>query len=39
MYEVQVDNYKQDISSLTRDLQDIKSKYYEQKRKEQLNIG
>ncbi|KAJ8604772.1 hypothetical protein CTAYLR_001018 [Chrysophaeum taylorii] len=36
MYQTQVNEYKYEIERLTRDLQDVKRKYYEQKRREQL---
>jgi len=40
MYQAQVNEYKYEIERLTRDLQDMKRRYYEQKRKEQLaNTG
>lgn len=35
MYQAQVNEYKYEIERLTRDLQDMKRRYYEQKRKEQ----
>jgi hypothetical protein len=36
MYEVQANSFKQDINALTKELQEVQKKYYEQKRKEQL---
>ena len=35
MYESQVQEYKYEIERLARELQDVKKKYYTQKRKEQ----
>merc|ERR1712224_803467 len=37
MYQAQVNEYKFEIERLTRELQDVKKKYFEQKRREQLN--
>merc|ERR1711918_146601 len=37
MYQAQVNEYKFEIERLTRALQDVKKKYFEQKRREQLN--
>merc|ERR1711865_121810 len=39
MYQVQVNEYKFEIERLTRELQDVKKKYFEQKRREQQNAG
>ena len=36
MYQAQVNEYKYQIERLTRDLSDIKRKYLEQRRREQL---
>ena len=36
MHQAQVNEYKFDIERLTRELQDVKRKYYEQKRRDQL---
>merc|ERR1711871_46034 len=36
MYQAQVNEFKYEIERLTRELQDVKRKYYEQKRREQL---
>lgn len=36
MYELQVENYKHDIGTLTKDIQDLQKKYFEHKRKEHL---
>ena len=36
MYQAQVNEYKYEIERVTRELQDLKRKYYQQKRKEQL---
>jgi chromosome segregation ATPase len=36
MFQAQVMEYKYEIERLTRDLQDLKKRYYEQKRREQL---
>ena len=36
MYQAQSNEYKYDIERLTRELQDVKRKYYEQRRKEQM---
>lgn len=35
MYESQVSEYKYEIERLAKELQDVKKKYYTQKRKEQ----
>merc|ERR1711918_39528 len=35
MYQAQVNEYKFEIERLTRELQDVKKKYFEQKKKEQ----
>ena len=35
--QAQVNEYKFEIERLTRELQDVKKKYFEQKRREQLN--
>merc|ERR1712072_1311254 len=37
MYQAQVNEYKFEFERLTRELQDVKKKYFEQKRREQLN--
>merc|ERR1719181_459301 len=37
MYQAQVNEYKFEIERLTRELQDVKKKYFEQKRREQMN--
>merc|ERR1712057_132878 len=37
MYQAQVNEYKFEIERLTRELQDVKKKYFEQKRREQQN--
>jgi len=37
MYQAQVNEYKYDVERLTRELQDMKKKYYTQKRKDQIN--
>merc|ERR1711998_412434 len=37
MYKAQVNEYKFEIERLTRELQDVKKKYFEQKRREQQN--
>merc|ERR1712127_893014 len=39
MYQAQVNEYKFEIERLTRELQDVKKKYFEQKRREQQNAG
>jgi predicted RNase H-like nuclease (RuvC/YqgF family) len=39
MYQAQVSEYKYEIERLTRDLQEMKRRYYEQKRKEQMATG
>ena len=36
MHQAQVNEYKFEIERLTRELQDVKRKYYEQKRRDQL---
>lgn len=36
MFEAQVNEYKYEISRLMREMSDIKKRYFEQKRKEQL---
>ncbi len=36
MYEAQVNNYKQENTAISKDLQDLQKRYYEQRRKEQL---
>merc|ERR1719163_244228 len=36
MYQAQVNEYKYEIERLTRELQDVKRKYYEQKRRDQM---
>lgn len=36
MYQAQVNEYKYEIERITRELQDIKTKYFEQKRREQM---
>ena len=36
MYQAQVNEYKYEIERLTRELQDVKRKYYEQRRRETL---
>merc|ERR1719181_609113 len=36
MYQAQVNEFKYEIERLTRELQDVKRKYYEQKRRDQL---
>ena len=36
MYESQVADHKMDIERLSRELQEVKKKYYLQKKKEQL---
>merc|ERR1712070_1034456 len=36
MYQAQANEFKYEIERLTRELQDVKRKYYEQKRREQL---
>ena len=38
MYQAQVNEYKYQIERLTRDLNDIKRKYLEQRRREQLGM-
>ena len=35
MYESQVQDYKYDIERLSRELQDVKKKYFMQKKREQ----
>ena len=35
MYEAQVQEYKYDIEKLARELQEVKKKYFMQKKKEQ----
>ena len=37
MYESQVSEYKYEIERLARELQDVKKKYFMQKKKEQQN--
>jgi len=37
MYESQVAEYKYEIERLARELQDVKKKYYMQKKKDQSN--
>ncbi|GMH32197.1 hypothetical protein BSKO_00031 [Bryopsis sp. KO-2023] len=37
MYEAQVNEYKYEISRLMREMNDLKKRYFEQKRKEQLD--
>merc|ERR1711968_309527 len=39
MYQAQVNEYKFEIERLTRELQDVKKKYFEQKRREQSGRG
>merc|ERR1712166_752220 len=39
MYQAQVNEYKFEIERLTREPQDVKKKYFEQKRREQQNAG
>merc|ERR1711998_803797 len=36
MYQAQVNEYRYEIERLTRELQDVKRKYYEQKRRDQM---
>lgn len=36
MYQAQINEYRYDIERLNRELQDMKQKYYQQKRKDQL---
>jgi len=38
MYQAQVNEYKYQIERLTRDLNDMKRKYLEQRRREQLTM-
>merc|ERR1711916_174839 len=37
MYQAQVNEFKYEIERLARELSDVKKRYYEQKRKEQIN--
>ena len=39
MYQAQVNEYKYERERLSRELQMVKKKYYEQKRREQMNGG
>lgn len=39
MYQAQVNEYKYEIERLTRELQEIKKKYFEQKRREQMRAS
>jgi chromosome segregation ATPase len=36
MYQAQVNEYRYDVERLNRELQDVKQKYYQQKRKDQI---
>ena len=36
MYQAQVNEYKYEIERLNRDLQDVKKRYFDHKRREQL---
>jgi chromosome segregation ATPase len=36
MYQAQVNEYRYDVERLSRELQDVKQKYYQQKRKDQI---
>jgi hypothetical protein len=38
MYQAQVNEYKFEIDRVTRDMQDLKKKYFEQKKKEQISL-
>ncbi len=38
-YQAQVNEYKFEIERLQRELQEVKKRYYEQKRREHLTLG
>jgi hypothetical protein len=38
-YQAQVNEYKFEIERLQRELQEVKKRYYEQKRREHLTMG